>query len=166
MPPQVTFVKLGSNTDIPIKIFVKKSGTSTTKKKTVAINSKSLITLNNQPFHVQLSKDYLNALVAKLKLKILPILFDNDSLETQEFTLDDGKIKVVVPQLTILQVRWAFRVLDFEHPLFKKVWHPDHSMHMLRVEKKGPDDDNKVDFKYKQERVIGGLKDAVKVFVY
>lgn len=138
MPPQVTFIKLTDRSTIPIKVFVKKNPNgktvSTQDKRSVAINSKSLITLNNQPFQIQLSNDYLNSLVSKLKPELLPILIYNDNLESQLLTIDDN-IKVVISLKLILTIRRALGMLDPEHPMFNKLPFSDNTIRVLQVKK-------------------------------
>ena len=63
MPPQVTFVKIADNLSIPIKIFVKNQPPLnfprlllSSSSKSIEINSKYLININYQPYHIQLSK--------------------------------------------------------------------------------------------------------------
>ena len=127
MPPQVTFVKIADNLSIPIKIFVKKSATtklstSSSSSKSIEINSKYLININYQPYHIQLSKNQLNSIINKLKPKILPILIYNNhdqpitNIETQQLIINDEEdtLKIIIPQQTILNVRARLRLINYE----------------------------------------------------
>lgn len=131
MPPQVTFVKIADNLSIPIKIFVKKSATtklstsssSSSSSKSIEINSKYLININYQPYHIQLSKNQLNSIINKLKPKILPILIYNNhdqpitNIETQQLIINDKEdtLKIIIPQQTILNVRARLRLINYEN---------------------------------------------------
>lgn len=128
MPPQVTFVKIADNLSIPIKIFVKKSATtklstSSSSSKSIEINSKYLININYQPYHIQLSKNQLNSIINKLKPKILPILIYNNhdqsitNIETQQLIINDEEdtLKIIIPQQTILNVRARLRLINYEN---------------------------------------------------
>lgn len=129
MPPQVTFVKIADNLSIPIKIFVKKSATtklstsSSSSYKSIEINSKYLININYQPYHIQLSKNQLNSIINKLKPKILPILIYNNhdqpitNIETQQLIINDEEdtLKIIIPQQTILNVRARLRLINYEN---------------------------------------------------
>lgn len=170
MPPQVTFVKLTDKTIIPIKIFVNKSSndnqTSIQNKKTIAINSKSLITLNNQPFQIQLSKNYLNSLIIKLKPKILPILIYNKELKSQELILDDN-IKIIIPQELIFAIRQTYGLLDVEQQFRgSKTSFSDFTLHLLQAEKKKhTKDDDKIDYTLNNCGFVGRLSYAIRVFI-
>ncbi|CAX44839.1 conserved hypothetical protein [Candida dubliniensis CD36] len=165
MPPQITFVKITDNLSIPIKIFVKKTSTTTTTtstttkptSKSIEINSKYLITVNYQPYQIQLSKNHLNSIINKLKPKILPILIynndnDNDLQESQPLTNIETKqliidnLKIIIPQQTILNIRTRLGLINYENisneveilSLWKKITNNNNNnnLKMLTVKKK------------------------------
>ncbi|ODV81386.1 uncharacterized protein CANTADRAFT_19027 [Suhomyces tanzawaensis NRRL Y-17324] len=75
MPPQITFIQLTSSTVIPIKVFAKSPAAGTSSPQSLAINSKSLITLTNATnYHTKLSKNYLNTLVESILDDVLETL--------------------------------------------------------------------------------------------
>ena len=150
MPPQITFIRLSKDTSIPIKIFIKPSS-SNQNKSSLAINSKSLITLNNTSpkyFQTRLSNNYLDNLINKLiRADLLNVLFDMcledifSSVSTNKhihikansttITLihDDDKLKytLVVPFQLVLLLRRAFRRLTQADV----VWLENHNISLI-----------------------------------
>ncbi|KAK6460932.1 single strand annealing-weakened 1 [Scheffersomyces coipomensis] len=87
MPPQIVFLKVSKSQSIPLKIFINKSNhvspnstQTTTTTKSLAINAKSLITLQNVPinyFHIRLSNNYLQSLIeTQIRDVFVKVLFE------------------------------------------------------------------------------------------
>jgi Single strand annealing-weakened 1. len=150
MPPQITFIRLSKDTSIPIKIFIKPSS-SNQNKSSLAINSKSLITLNNTSpkyFQTRLSNNYLDNLINKLiRADLLNVLFDmcledifssvstnkHIHIKANSTTIilihDDDKLKytLVVPFQLVLLLRRAFRRLTQADV----VWLENHNISLI-----------------------------------
>lgn len=146
MPPQISFIRLSKDTTTPIKIFTKASSANQNKS-SLAINSKSLITLNNSSnyFQTRLSNNYLDNFINKLiKTNLLNVLFEisipdlfspvnaekytritaNSSTITLNHDEDKLKYTLVVPLQLVLLLRREFRRLTNAD----LIWLENHKM--------------------------------------
>jgi hypothetical protein len=120
MPPQITFIKLDDRLTVPVKIFVNRNTVLSVSD--ISINSKSLITLNNNYFQIKLSNNYLNSLFNDtLNKKIAEVLFEKPlneivNLEPSENIkisniIDSINYKLSIPKILCLTVRCRLNLL-------------------------------------------------------
>ncbi|KAK6457644.1 single strand annealing-weakened 1 [Scheffersomyces xylosifermentans] len=118
MPPQITFVKVQQGIVLPIKIFVNKSAAPHASANrsgdvsSLAINSKSLITLNNKSayFHIRLSNNYLNSLInVQIRDVVLAVLYETP-IKDQVSDRDATWIKITKKMPDDRNVRYRLEV--------------------------------------------------------
>lgn len=120
MPPQITFIKLDDRLTVPVKVFVNRNTVLSVSD--ISINSKSLITLNNNYFQIKLSNNYLNTLFNDtLNKKITEVLLEKPlneivNLEPSENIIisniiDSINYKLSIPKILCLTIRFRLNLL-------------------------------------------------------
>ncbi|RLV96253.1 hypothetical protein JA1_000426 [Spathaspora sp. JA1] len=185
MPPQITFITV-KNQAIPLKIFVQgysNTSSSSSDKKSLAINSKSLITLKNK-FQVRLSQAYIET-------KIIPVIHDKlvelvskrelnqqDTNQSGQITLEEKGVRLVVPIKVLISIRHRLGIewqLNTDHDTYRG------DMRMLvkqsvftipREEEEGlqevsdvSEDKKRQKYKVKPKMIVGDLSDCIRVYM-
>lgn len=196
MPPQITFVKLTSYEVIPLKIFVKrKVQDADNSTKSLAINSKSLITLNNHNnYQTKLSTSYLTRLIDDIlgshlkkhllttpiseivKKKVTVINYKDDKISV--------KMVIDVQYLIALRVKlgkvdssdWLLLGVKTSDELYTKYalrksglglmrWETGMKILIEDEEDNGNDQKKDILYSLKKVEVLGDLERCVKVFL-
>ncbi|EGW35299.1 uncharacterized protein SPAPADRAFT_58520 [Spathaspora passalidarum NRRL Y-27907] len=184
MPPQIAFISV-QNQAIPLKIFVQgySNHSTSSDKKSLAINSKSLITLKNK-FQVRLSQAYINT-------KVLPIIHDrlvelvtrkdNDESSSSSghsghVSVDEKGVKVVVPVKVLQLIRHR---LGIEYQMDPNIDRHRGDMRMLVRQSVfvipreddgdtidiNSDDKKRQRYKMKSKMIVGDLSDCIRVYM-
>lgn len=140
MPPQITFITLDNRLTLPVKIFVNRN--TNLSSSDISINSKSLIKLNNNYFHIKLSNNYLNNLFNnQLNDKIVEVLFakplpqiisPSANFITISNTVGTTKYKLIIPTNLCLTIRYHLNLITPQDYTFLRLIHGDFEEKLLK----------------------------------